>query len=227
MFIPLKDNNPLEFIRHAYVNWALIITNVLIFAILQGGILSLTTAQVGGYGIIPATLFSAATLDPALVAIPVEFTLVTYMFLHGGWMHLITNMVFLWVFGDNIEDAIGHIGYLFFYLACGVIAGLTHAVALPNSDASLVGASGAVAGVMGAYFILHPKVRVWVLLFWRLPLPLPAFVAIGLWIGLQIFSAFMASQDNIAWWAHIGGFAAGVILIIFMRRKSLKLLDMS
>jgi len=227
MFIPLKDTNPLEFIRHAYVNWTLIAINILIFAILQGGLVNISSVAVGGYGITPATLFGTVKLDMAVVAIPSEFTLLTYMFLHGSWMHLITNMLFLWVFGDNIEDAIGHFGYLVFYLACGVLAGLTHAVAVSTSDASLVGASGAVAGVMGAYFMLHPKVRVWVLLFWRLPLPLPAFIAIGLWIGLQILSAFMAQQDNIAWWAHIGGFVSGVILIIFARRKSLKLLDMS
>lgn len=226
MFIPLKDNNPLEHIRHPYVNWSLIIICILVFGVLQGGLISVSSVH-AGFAAIPAVIFGTTTLSPALAAIPAEFTLVTYMFLHGSWMHLLTNMLFLWVFGDNIEDAIGHIGYLAFYLACGVIAALAHVVAVPASTSPLVGASGAVAGVMGAYFILHPRVRVWVLLFWRLPLPVPAIVAIGLWIGLQIFSALMASTGNIAWWAHIGGFAAGVILIVFMRRKSLKLFDMS
>lgn len=227
MFIPLKDNNPLEHIRHPYVNWSLIIVNILVFGVLQGGLAGLTATVHAGFATIPAVIFGTTSLSPTLAAIPAELTLVTYMFLHGNWMHLLTNMLFLWVFGDNIEDAIGHIGYLAFYIVCGIIAALAHVVAVPASTAPLVGASGAVAGVMGAYFMLHPRVRVWVLLFWRLPLPVPAIVAIGLWIGLQVFSAFMTSTGNIAWWAHIGGFAAGVILIIFMRRKSLKLFDMS
>jgi rhomboid family protein len=226
LFIPIKDNNPLKVIRFAYVNWALILISVFIFAILQGGLFSSSNANVA-YGVIPAIFFNTARLDPSLATLPVELTLITYMFLHGGWMHLITNMLFLWVFGDNIEDAVGHFGYLVFYLLCGVIAGLAHAWALPSSSAPLVGASGAIAGVMGAYFLLYPKVRVWILLFWRIPLPVPAVIALGLWISLQVFNAFISSQESIAWWAHIGGFFTGAILIVFMRRQSFRLLDMT
>jgi membrane associated rhomboid family serine protease len=132
----------------------------------------------------------------------------------------------VWVLGDNIEDAIGHVGYFFFYIACGVAAALAHTLAMPQSDVPLVGASGAVAGVIGAYLLLHPRVRIWVLILWRIPLPIPALIAFGLWIILQIVNAAMSSQEAVAWWAHIGGFFTGAVLIVFMRRKPFALLGM-
>lgn len=227
MFIPLKDDNPLVLIRVAYVNWSLIAANILVFIFVQKGIAATEIISSSlSYGFIPALLFGFVEPNIQYAVFPEEFTLVTYMFLHGGWLHLLANMMFLWVFGDNVEDAIGHVGYLFFYLVCGVLAGLAHGLAVPMSNAPLVGASGAVAGVMGAYFLLHPRVRVWVLLFWRIPLPLPAILALGIWIAIQVINAAMSSQDNVAWWSHLGGFAAGAILIIFMRRKSFPLFNM-
>lgn len=230
MFIPFKDTNPLTVIKFAWVNWALIMLNVLVFTFIQGAITTIpnlpkvAAAIATVYGVIPAELFGINPQAPA--GMPEQITLITYMFLHGGWLHLSINMLFLWVFGDNIEDAMGHMRYLVFYLACGIAAALTHALFLPSSAASLIGASGAVAGVMGAYFMLHPKVRVWVLLFWRLPLPMPAILAIGIWIGFQIFNLLMSPERNVSWWAHIGGFAAGCVLIVVLRRKSFPLFDM-
>ncbi len=140
-------------------------------------------------------------------------------------MHLIANMAFLWVFGDNVEDSMGHIRFGIFYIACGVLAGLAHAVAGPQSPSPLIGASGAVAGVLAAYMILHPKQQVWVLLFMRLPVPLPALWAIGAWIIFQFFSLAVDEKDAkeaVAWWAHIGGFAVGIPLLFLLAPGSLR-----
>ena len=117
---------------------------------------------------------------------PEGYTLLTYMFLHGDILHLLSNMLFLWVFGDNVEDAMGHVRFLFFYLACGVFAGLFHCWMMPNSDLPTIGSSGAVAGVIAAYLMLHPRVSVWVLAFKFIPLRITAGLVLGLWIALQV-----------------------------------------
>ena len=140
------------------------------------------------------------------------------MFLHADWMHLIGNMAFLYVFADNVEDAMGHWRFLFFYLACGVVAGAAHALMSDGSAAPLIGASGAVAGVLGAYLVLYPRARVWVLIFLRIPLRIPAYWALGGWIVWQLFQVYLSDeQSNVAWWAHIGGFGAGLLLVFIMR----------
>ena len=134
-------------------------------------------------------------------------------------------MAFLWVFGDNIEDSMGHWRFAVFYICCGVLAGLAHAVAGPQSPAPLIGASGAVSGVLAAYMILHPKQQVWVLLFMRLPVPLPALWAICAWVLFQFFSLSVEETDakeSVAWWAHIGGFAAGIPLLFLLAPGSLR-----
>lgn len=226
MFIPLHDDNRLRYVDLQYVTIGLITFNVAIFALFQAGPLS---ADVGpsaiGYGVIPAVLMDLKELSPELVAVPAEATLVTYMFLHGSWLHLIGNMLFLWVFGDNVEDATGHLRFLVFYLGCGVFAGLAHAWAMPESDLPLVGASGAVAGVIAAYLMLHPRVRVWVLFLWRIPLRISAMWALGIWIGLQLVNALTSVDDQVAWWAHVGGLAAGAVLIVLLRRPGVALFD--
>jgi len=134
-------------------------------------------------------------------------------------------MLFLWVFGDNVEDAMGHIRFIMFYLMCGIFAGLVHSWMMPNSDLPLIGASGAVAGIISAYLILHPKVKVWVLALWRIPIKLNASWALGIWVAAQVASLFFDSEENVAWWAHIGGLAAGAVLILFMRRRGVVLFD--
>ena len=134
-------------------------------------------------------------------------------------------MLFLWVFGDNVEDAMGHIKYLVFYLVCGVAGGLAHALMLPASKLPLIGASGAVAGVIAAYLILHPRVLVWVLAFRFIPLRISAAWVLGVWVATQLFMVLINQPDQVAWWAHIGGMVAGAILILFMRRPGVPLFD--
>jgi membrane associated rhomboid family serine protease len=152
-------------------------------------------------------------------------TLITYMFLHGGWMHLIGNMLFLWVFGDNVEDAMGHGRFLAFYLLAGIAGGLAHTLSGPTSTVPLVGASGAIAGVVAAYLMLHPRVKLWVLVLGRFPLKVSAVWAIGAWAAFQVVMLLVASDHTTAWWAHIGGFAAGAVLLPIMRKPGVALFD--
>ncbi|NLT21052.1 MAG: rhomboid family intramembrane serine protease [Syntrophomonadaceae bacterium] len=168
------------------------------------------------FGIVPAN-YSGAALAP-IGYIP----FVTSMFLHGGWMHLIGNMWILWLFGDNVEDRMGHVKFLIFYLICGILAGLSHFYINAYSDIPVVGASGAVAGVMGAYFLVfrHAKVLTFIPPFFLLNLP--AWIYLGFWAGSQLWSGAVDtfagnSGEQIAFWAHVGGFAAGMLLVfIFM-----------
>jgi membrane associated rhomboid family serine protease len=129
------------------------------------------------------------------------------------------------VFGDNVEDAMGHVKYLLFYLACGIFAGLLHAWIEPSSDIPLIGASGAVAGVIAAYLMLHPRVRVWVLALKAIPLRISAAFALGLWILIQVVMVLVPQMGPVAWWAHIGGLIAGAVLVLFLRRPGVPLFD--
>ena len=230
MFVPLHDTNPLKRIRYQYVTVALIVLNVAIYVIFQTGwVIPLGEENTAAFAVIPAKLMASGPGDGTMFAsgafMPERFTLVSYMFLHGSWIHLIGNMLFLWVFGDNIEDAMGHVRFLMFYLMCGIFAAMLHSWMLPNSDMPLIGASGAVAGVISAYLILHPKVKVWILALWRIPIRITAAWALGIWIAVQVGSIFFEGEEAIAWWAHIGGLMAGVVLILFMRRRGVILLD--
>jgi membrane associated rhomboid family serine protease len=168
VFIPLSDDNPLRYIRFQWVTMGLIAANVIVFIWQTAGLGETAAAS---FALIPTELFQVHIFGGSAhgpydtIPVPEGYTLVTYMFLHGGVIHLSSNMLFLWVFGDNVEDAMGHLKFLAFYLICGVAAGLAHAFMLPNSKPPLIGASGAVAGVIGAYLVLHPRVRVWVLAF--------------------------------------------------------------
>ncbi|MBK1864862.1 rhomboid family intramembrane serine protease [Aestuariivirga sp. YIM B02566] len=224
MFVPLHDNTPLKVIRFQYVTGALIIINVVAF-LMTGAFTSEQTlwAVATGYGIVPVELLHVVDAGQFNNPVPEPLTLITYQFLHGGWMHLISNMAFLWVFADNIEDAFGHFGFLLFYLLCGIAAGLLHTFMQPDSGAPLIGASGAVSGVLAAYLLLYPKARVWILLFMRIPLPISAFWALSGWFALQLLSIFLSSDNEVqvAWWAHIGGFLAGLILTFVLRSRLL------
>jgi membrane associated rhomboid family serine protease len=224
MFVPLHDNTPLQVIRFQYVTGALIIVNVVVF-LLTGAFTSETNlwTYATGYGIVPVELVHFVDPAGAHNPIPEPLTLITYQFLHGGWMHLISNMLFLWVFADNVEDAFGHVGFLIFYLLCGAAAGMLHTLVEAQSPAPLIGASGAVSGVLASYLLLYPRARVWILLFLRIPLPISAFWALSGWFALQIVSAFISPHDDaaVAWWAHIGGFLAGLILTFVLRSRLL------
>lgn len=232
MFVPLHDRNPLKSISFQYVTVALILMNVVVFVVFQTEFIYPLGRLAEAFAVVPIELFSRGLLvsghvliPDGAVPVPERLTLVTYMFLHGGWIHLIGNMAFLWVFGDNVEDAMGHIRFIMFYIMCGVAAALAHSWAQPQSDIPLIGASGGVAGIIAAYLMLHPRVKVWVLALWRIPLRIPAIWALGFWVGLQFFSAVTATEENVAWWAHIGGLAAGAVLILFMRRPGVLLFD--
>lgn len=227
MFLPLADKNPLEIISFQYVTVTIIAINVVNFFLYEVIFTErMEMAANYAYGVIPAILFDTHELGAQLSRVPAELTLLTYQFFHGDWMHLIANMAFLWVFGDNVEDSLGHWRFLVFYLLAGVAAGLTFSVMAPASTAPLIGASGAVAGILAAYMLLHPKQQVWVLLFMRIPVPLPALWAILAWVGFQVFSLLTqpdgVQQVAVAWWAHIGGFAAGLVLLIILAPSSLR-----
>lgn len=224
MFVPLHDDTPLKVIRFQYVTGALILINVVVF-LLTGAFTSeeVLWAVATGYGIVPVELIHIVNPGTAYNPIPEPLTLITYQFLHGGWWHLISNMAFLWVFADNVEDAFGHAGFLIFYLLCGAAAGMLHTLLAPQSAAPLIGASGAVSGVLASYLLLYPKARVWILLFLRIPLPISAFWALSGWFLLQVVSVFIATDegDQVAWWAHIGGFLCGLILTFVLRSRLL------
>lgn len=226
MFVPLRDENPLRVIRWQWVTVGLITANVLIFLLQMTAPGQVYTAS---FAEVPAELINAggrAAYGPGdVLPVPEALTLITYQFLHGSPLHLIGNMLFLWVFGDNIEDAMGHMRFLVFYLLCGVAGGLAHAVMTPASDIPLIGASGAVAGVISAYLILHPRVRVWVLAFRFIPLRISAAWALGAWIATQFVMLAIPDETPVAWWAHVGGILAGAFLIVFMRRPGVPLFD--
>jgi membrane associated rhomboid family serine protease len=180
------------------------------------------------WGVVPARI-SGAIGSPGGAHVVILETLVTAMFLHGGWLHLGGNMLFLWIFGDNVEDRLGHALYLLFYLACGVVANLGQVFVDPTSAVPAIGASGAIAGVLGAYAITFPGARVTVLiplplLFW--PFEVPALIMVGAWFVTQLFSGVAAlstvgaAAGGIAWWAHVAGFATGILLMVVLPKQA-------
>jgi len=229
MFVPLHDSTPLKVIRFQAVTITIIALNVVAY-LATGAFNSeavLTTIAVG-WGVVPGELthLSPPVLGYDPVAEPI--TLITYQFLHGGWWHLISNMLFLWVFADNIEDAYGHAAFAFLYLTSGVVAALLYVLLSPGSDMPLVGASGAVSGILGAYLVLFPGARVWILLFLRIPIRIGALWVLGGWFLLQIFSWWMDRgnpEAGVAWAAHVGGFVAGAGLTYAIRRRLWMRLD--
>jgi membrane associated rhomboid family serine protease len=224
LFLPLHDRNPIVHIRFAAVNYWLIGITILVFLLQTSLPPSGFEAASINFGMIPIVVRDI--YPQPLPWLPDWATLFTYAFLHADWLHLLSNMLFLWVFGDNIEDALGHAKYLLFYLACAALAALTHLVFNLDGNGPLIGASGAVAGVMGAYVLLYPHARVFVLarIVWLIPLPLPAFWMLGFWLASQIFYLVIGAGGAVAWWAHIGGFAAGIVLAPLLRRPGVALL---
>lgn len=182
------------------------------------------------YGMVPAVLFGYADLPAALRVIPPAGTLITSMFLHGGWLHLLGNMLYLWIFGKGVETALGGPRFLVFYLMCGVAAALTQALVNPTSEVPMIGASGAIAGTLGAYLILHPRANVvvfiWIIIFVRL-ISVPAVILLGIWFGLQLLSALSMEpgEPGVAFWAHVGGFLVGVALVLAMRPRHVDLMQ--
>jgi len=221
--IPLRDSNPTR--TFPFVNYLLIGINVFVFLIeisMGKGMEKL----IFYFGLIPSEFLSnIRSLDfGAGVFIP----LISSMFLHGGWMHLIGNMLFLHIFGDNVEDRFGHLKYFIFYLLAGFAAAFTQIYVFPDSEVPMVGASGAIAGVLGAYVFMFPNARVVTLVpifFFFEIIELPAFIFLGIWFMMQILSGMFAlgigaDAGGVAWWAHIGGFVTGAVLFPFLRKRS-------
>lgn len=219
---PIRDHNPSG--RTPYVTYALMAINIVVF---------LTYWPLFSDPHALNAFFHDWAMVPVLVTMEGSYdTMFTSMFLHGGWMHLAGNMLFLWIFGDNMEDEMGHLPYLAFYIAAGLGAAYAHVLAGPYSRVPTVGASGAIAGVMGGYLLLFPKAKVDILLilivFIRI-IPIPAFIMLGLWFGLQLFNSVGSDLDNggVAYWAHAGGFVIGLILTVplFLRRGGTRFWD--
>lgn len=206
---PIRDHNPSG--RTPFVTWALIAVNIAVFLGYW-----LTIPDERGLSI----FFVTWGLVPADVSAGQGWGgFVTSMFLHGGWMHLAGNMLFLWIFGDNIEDELGHTRFFGFYLLGGLVAALAQVLADPGSPIPMVGASGAIAAVLGAYLVMFPKAKVdiviIIVIFFRI-FPIPAWIMLGLWLGMQVFGGFNTPSDQggVAYWAHAGGFVAGMVLIL-------------
>jgi membrane associated rhomboid family serine protease len=223
---PLRDDNPTS--MAPAITIALIAINTLIF------LYQLSLGTRGGqlfvyqFGAIPSVIVGAQSLPATVAVVPPALSLFTSMFLHGGWMHLIGNMWFLWIFGDNIEEAMGHFRYLIFYLLSGLLASISHVLSNVSSSIPSIGASGAIAGVLGAYILLYPRARVLTLLFlgWFIRLIyIPAGFVLGFWFVLQLLSGSVSQgQDagGVAFWAHIGGFVAGMLLVGLFKRKEIR-----
>jgi len=230
MVMPLWDENPFAAPVRPVVTWSLLAVNVAVFLLQFGASSDQIAEWTVGFGATPAAVLN---LEPVAVGLQQgatlgwvwpSLTLVTYMFLHGDFGHLLGNMLFLWVFGDNIEQAIGRGRFLLFYLLCGVAAALVYVATVPHSTDPLIGASGAIAGIVAAYAMVRPCQKLTVLVF-GIPLRLSAFWILGIWGIWQIWQIAGASSDGVAYWAHVGGFVAGAILFPLLKTPDVRLFD--
>ncbi|HHY39880.1 MAG TPA: rhomboid family intramembrane serine protease [Syntrophaceticus sp.] len=220
--IPLRDSTRSR--TFPIVNYTLIAINFLVFF----RQLTFSDQELNlffyTYGLIPAQVTQHFAAGAALQSTLLPF--ITAMFLHGNWLHLLGNMLYLWIFGDNIEDRMGHLKYLFFYLFAGITGSIAHILSAPGSDIPIIGASGAIAGVLGAYFLLFPKARILTLvpIFFLITfVRIPAVIFLPIWFGIQLLNALSSAgmpAETVAWWAHIGGFISGIVLLPFFKRKS-------
>lgn len=208
--LPLSDENPIRLTP--FINWMIIGSCIVVFIWQSSSGSDFFISSILSFGLVPERIIAGEGL----------YTFVTNMFLHGGWSHLLGNMLFLWIFGDNIEDCCGHIRYLAFYILAGVAASVIWMITVWGSSYPAVGASGAISGVMGAYFVLYPKARIRTLvsigLFWRV-IRVRAYAMIGLWFVYQFLLGLVPINTGVAYWAHIGGFIAGIILAKTIRPK--------
>jgi membrane associated rhomboid family serine protease len=217
-FLPLYDDNPTT--RRPIVTYGIIGVCCAVFLWQLGQ----DDYGVAAYGMIPAVLFGNAELPPGAAAIPPWATIFTSMFMHAGWLHIGGNMLFLWIFGNNIEDVLGHARYLLLYLASGAVAALCQALPDTGSTVPMIGASGAIAGVLGAYLLLYPYANVHALILIIIVVRIvtvPAWLMLGLWFGMQLVSGLLSEADEagVAFWAHVGGFVTGIALLILLRPR--------
>jgi membrane associated rhomboid family serine protease len=226
VFFPLRDDNPRE--GFPVVTVGLIAVNVLVH--IYQAMMSPELAQrfVSAAGAIPLEITTLTDIvrypDHPPSIVPIPLTLLTSMFVHGGWIHLLSNMWYLWLFGDNIEESMGHLRFVLFYLVVGLAAAVLHAAVYSKSAVPMVGASGAIAGILGAYLLQFPRANVRCLLFIVVIVTfinVPAFIVLGFWFVIQLIQALTGHGSNVAWFAHIGGFVAGLLLIkLFVRSRS-------
>lgn len=224
--IPIRDTIPSR--TYPIVTISLIAVNSVLF-LFETSLGSHLDKFIFAYSVIPAKYFHLGQVDRWNI-VDRFLPLFTSLFLHGGWLHLIGNMIYLWIFGDNVEDMMGHIKYLLFYLLCGLGANYAHLYTNASSPIPTIGASGAIAGVMGAYIVLFPRSRVWTLFpifFFIQIVQVPAFAFIGFWFLMQFFMGFfsLGLQGGVAWWAHIGGFAVGALLVFIFKKRKRSALD--
>jgi len=210
---PIRDNIPSK--NYPVVNYSLIAVNIAVFAIL----LMLGPSEnafIYTYGFVPAR-YTLREIGLAFSMDQQFLSIFSFMFLHGGFFHLISNMWILYIFGDNVEDHMGHGKYLLFYILCGVVSGVSHFISGPYSNVPVIGASGAIAGVMGAYIILFPRAKILTLFFFPFIWEIPAYVFLGVWFFFQVFNVVGSGiqASGIAWWAHIGGFVFGIFMLNF------------
>jgi membrane associated rhomboid family serine protease len=223
--LPLYDDNPIR--RPPLVTYALIglCVGAFLWELGQNGAIVAYR-----FGMIPARLFGYAGLAPELAIIPPWATIATSMFIHGGWLHIGGNMLFLWIFGNNVEDLLGRGRYLLLYLGSGAAAALVQAASAPHSSVPMIGASGAIAGVLGAYILTYPRANVhcfvWIVIFFWI-VTVPAWILLGLWFSVQLFSGLAAGPGSpgVAFWAHVGGFASGILLYLLLRPPKIGLLQ--
>ncbi|HIP53464.1 MAG TPA: rhomboid family intramembrane serine protease, partial [Chromatiales bacterium] len=223
---PIHDDNPTTMPPVVTVSLIVACTLVFLWQTTLGS--EGQQAIIYALGVIPALLFDLKELPPEMAIVPPKATILTSMFLHGGWMHLIGNMLYLWIFGNNVEEAMGHVRFIIFYLICGVMAVFAQALPNPDSEIPMVGASGAIAGVLGAYLLLYPHAKVLVVIpigFIIQTMRLPASIVLGFWFVLQFVSNLFASDTGggVAFSAHIGGFVAGLALVSFLKRRGVPL----
>ena len=223
-FFPLSDENPTK--KKPLCNWIILFFCIIIYVYQQNLDYHQEQKLILSFGMIPSVIFKIKELPDELIKIPSYMSLVSSMFLHGGWMHLIGNMAYLYIFGDNIEDVMGKVRFLIFYSLCGIFAALAQAFVNIHSDIPMIGASGAVSGILGAYLILYPqkKIRVffWFIIFFK-TFKIPAMFVIGGWILIQFFSLNNSENSNVAYAAHIGGFIAGLALINIFKISTVKI----
>jgi membrane associated rhomboid family serine protease len=221
MVFPLYDDNPFNRATPPYLTWGLIVLNVAVFLIEVGSPESAASAMIASFAATPAAVTHQL---PSPGIVPAEFTLVSYMFLHGGWEHIIGNMIYLWVFGDDIEDALGPVRFIIFYLLTGIASALFFILMDVKSTTPLIGASGAISGILAAYLLLRPcaKVSVFVL---RTVIRVKAYWVIGGWVVLQLLQIASQASDDVAYTAHVGGLIAGAVLFLVMRPAGVHLFE--
>ena len=222
--IPIKDINPTE--RFAIVTLIIIVLNIAVFIYELALGPQASEIFVDSFALIPKRLFSRVPETSHLV--PAGAAIFTSMFLHGGFLHIAGNMLYLWIFGNNVEDSMGRIRFIVFYFLCGFIAAYTHAIANAASTVPMIGASGAISGVLGAYLLLYPRARVLTLIAFGLyirTVEVSAMFVLGFWFVLQFLNALLSAGTGggVAWYAHIGGFLAGILLIGIFKRRDVPL----